>query len=69
MSKGPMYILSGHLTVYSYDVETDKQTSERAVGPNDAVFIPSVQPHSMKNASETEGATFLCCIAGVYEDE
>ena len=64
-----MYILSGHLTVYSYDVETDEQTAQRSVGPNDAIFIPSMEPHSMKNASETEGATFLCCIASVYEDE
>jgi len=69
MSKGPIYILSGHLTVYSYDVETDEQTDERSVGPNDAILIPSMEPHSMKNASETEGAIFLCCIASVYEDE
>ena len=64
-----MYILSGQLTVYSYDLETDEQTGEQEVGPNDAVFIPSMEPHSMKNTSETEGATFLCCIANVYEDE
>ena len=64
-----MYIISGHMTVYSYDVKTDEQTAEQSVGPNDAIFIPSMEPHSMKNASETEGATFLCCIANVYEDE
>jgi len=64
-----MYILSGKMVVYSYDRETDEQTSERAVGPHDIIFVPSMEPHSMKNASETENATFLCCIANVYEDE
>ena len=64
-----MFILSGSMTVYSYDLETDQQTAEKAVGPRDAIFIPSMEPHSMKNNSDTEEATFLCCIANVYEDE
>ncbi|MFH1952940.1 MAG: cupin domain-containing protein [Pseudomonadota bacterium] len=64
-----MYILSGHFAVYSYDIETDEQTDEQAVGPDDAIFVPSMEPHSMKNMSQTERGTFLCCIANVYENE
>lgn len=64
-----MYMLSGRMVVYSYDRETDEQISERTVGPNDIIFVPSMEPHSMKNASKTEDAAFLCCIANVYEEE
>jgi hypothetical protein len=28
-----------------------------------------MEPHSIRNLSEKEEATFLCCIANVYEDE
>jgi hypothetical protein len=28
-----------------------------------------MEPHGMKNLSEIEEATFLCCICNVYEDE
>ena len=64
-----MYILSGHLTVWSHDPETDKITEEKEVGPNDFVFVPTMEPHSMKNLSKAEECTFLCCIANVYEEE
>ena len=64
-----MYILTGRMVVYSYDRDTDEQVSERTVGPNDIIFVPSMEPHSMKNVSTSEAATFLCCIANVYEEE
>jgi len=64
-----MYILSGHLAVYAHDPETDERTVEKTVGPNDIIFVPSMEPHSMKNVSESEQATFLCCIANVYEED
>ena len=64
-----MFILSGHLLVTSYDLKTDEKVEEKRIGPNDVVFVPSLEPHSMKNLSETESVTFLCCIANVYEDE
>ena len=64
-----MYILSGHLSVTSYDSKSDKIKEEKVMGPNDLVFIPTMEPHSMKNLSDTESATFLCCIANVYEEE
>ena len=63
-----MYILSGHLRVFSYDSKTDQKVDEKTVGPHDVIFVPTMEPHSMINPSETEEVTFLCCIANVYED-
>ncbi|MGQ9656190.1 MAG: cupin domain-containing protein [Thermodesulfobacteriota bacterium] len=64
-----MYILTGRLSVMSHHPQTDEVVEERVMGPNDLVYVPSMEPHSMKNLSDTEHATFLCCIANVYEDE
>ena len=64
-----MYILSGRMEVTSHDAKTDEKVQEKITGPGDFIFIPSMEPHSMRNLSGTENATFLCCIANVYEDE
>ena len=64
-----MYILSGRLSVVSHRLEDDAEVEEKTMGPNDFVFIPSLEAHSMRNLSDTEGATFLCCIANVYPEE
>jgi quercetin dioxygenase-like cupin family protein len=64
-----MYILSGRISVTSYDAKTDEKVQGKIMGPGDFVFVPSMEPHSMQNLSDTEDATFLCCIANVYEDE
>ena len=64
-----MYILSGRISVVSHRLEDDAQVEEKTMGPNDFVFIPSMEPHSMRNLSDTEKATFLCCIANVYPEE
>jgi quercetin dioxygenase-like cupin family protein len=64
-----MYILKGKLLVFSHDPETDEKTSERLIGPDDFVFVSSMEPHSMQNPSDTEEAAFLCCIANVYGEE
>lgn len=64
-----MYILKGRLSVMSHDPQTDEVVQEKVMGPNDLVYVPTMEPHSMKNLSDTEDATFLCCIANVYEDE
>jgi len=64
-----MYILTGKLSVVSYDINTDQPVEEKVMGPNDFVFVPTMEPHSMKNLSDTEPCTFLCCIANVYEGE
>ena len=64
-----MYILSGRLSCVSYDAKTDQVVDEKIASANDFIFIPTMEPHSMKNLSETEQATFLCCIANVFERE
>ena len=64
-----MYVLKGQLSVSSYDGENDEVTEERVVGPDDMIFIPSMEPHSLKNTSDSQEATFLCCIANVYDKD
>lgn len=64
-----MYILSGRLAVIAHDSKTDEKVEEKTMVAGDFVFVPSMEPHSMRNLSDTEDATFLCCIANVYEDE
>ena len=64
-----MYMLSGQLLVAAHNPETDEKISEKEVGCNDLVFVPSMEPHSMVNPSDTEPATFLCCIANVYDED
>ncbi|MBW1801327.1 MAG: cupin domain-containing protein [Deltaproteobacteria bacterium] len=64
-----MYILTGEFECWRFDPETDELVEKRLCGPGDAVYIPSMEPHGMKNLSETEPATFLCCIGNVYEHE
>ena len=63
-----MYILSGHVRCFQYD-KSDQVAAEKVLGPNDFVFVPSMEVHSMKNESDKEPVTFLCCIANVYEEE
>jgi len=64
-----MFILSGRVRCFKQDPETDQVLEERVLGPNDFIFIPSMEVHSMKNESNEEAVTFLCCIANVYEEE
>ncbi len=64
-----MYILNGKLIAYSYDSETDRKIDETPIGPNDLVFIPTMEPHGFVNPSDHEDCTFLCCIANVYEED
>lgn len=64
-----MYLLTGHLQITSYDRNTDQKVETKRMGPHDLVFIPTMEPHSMENLSETEPCTFLCCIANVYEED
>ncbi len=64
-----MYILSGRLLVVSHDAKTDEKIEEKTTSPHDFVYVPSMEPHSMSNLSDTESATFLCCIGNVYEED
>jgi quercetin dioxygenase-like cupin family protein len=64
-----MYILSGQFECYQYNADTDEVVQKKTCGPGDAIYIPSLEPHGMKNLSSTEPATFLCCICNVYDEE
>jgi quercetin dioxygenase-like cupin family protein len=64
-----MYILSGQFECWRFDPETDEQVEKCVCGPGDSIYVPSMEPHGMKNLSETEPATFLCCICNVYEHQ
>lgn len=64
-----MVILEGNLIVRSFDAETDAVVQERAVGPRDVVFIPTMEPHAAINSSSENACTFLCAIANVREKD
>ena len=62
-----IYMLSGTFECYRYDMETEAVLETCRTEPGDFVYVPSMEPHGMKNVGG-EPATFLCCIANVYED-
>ena len=64
-----MYILSGQFECWRFDPKTDEMVEKVICNPGDSIYVPSMEPHGMKNLSETEPGTFLCCICNVYEDE
>lgn len=64
-----MYILSGQLAVTAYDGATDAPIEEKMMHPGDFVFVPSMEPHSIRNLSSTEQATFLCCIGVICSED
>jgi len=64
-----MYILEGSFECYGYDVESGELTETKVCPAGSSVYIPSMEPHGMKNLSGTEQASFLCCIANVYEED
>jgi quercetin dioxygenase-like cupin family protein len=63
-----MYILSGEFECWSFNAETDELDRKEICGPGTSIYIPSLEPHGMKNTTE-EPATFLCCICNVYDEE
>ena len=50
------------------DIRTEQVQEVKILGPNDFAYVPSMQPHSMKNVGD-ESVKFLCCIAVLGEDE
>ena len=62
-----MFIVTGYFECYTYD-ENGEVVEKVTSGPGDAVYVPSMVPHGMRNLSDTEPATFLCCICDVAED-
>ncbi len=63
-----MYILKGKFECWWFDPETDELKEKMIAAPGDFIYVPSMEPHGMKNIG-SEAATFLCCICNVYEDE
>ena len=63
-----MYILQGTFECYRYDMESEEPVESRVTESGDFIYIPSMEPHGMKNIGSGPGA-FLCCIANVYEDK
>lgn len=64
-----MYIMSGQFECWRFDPETDEMVEKVICGPGDAIYIPSMEPHGMRNISGTEPGTFLCCICNIYEQK
>jgi quercetin dioxygenase-like cupin family protein len=63
-----MYILQGEFECSCFDPETDELADKSIAKPGDAIYIPSMQPHGMKNLTDGP-ATFLCCICNVYDGQ
>lgn len=63
-----MYILEGRFECWCFDSTSDEIKEKSIATPGHAVYIPSMEPHGMKNIGERTGA-FLCCICNVYEPE
>ena len=63
-----MYIESGQFECFAYDPDTEEVTDSKICGPGDWVYSSAHEPHGMRNMSDTEPGTFLCCICNVYGD-
>ena len=64
-----MFIQTGQFECWRFDKETDEMVEKHICGPGSVIYVPSMEPHGMKNMSGIEKATFLCCICNVYEKE
>ena len=62
-----MYIVAGEFECWEFDPETDEIVKKEICGPGCSIYIPSLQPHGMKNISDEPGM-FLCCICNVYDE-
>ncbi len=63
-----MYILTGQFECWQFDPATDGLIGKKVCGPGDVIYVPSMEPHGMRNISPTEGGSFLCCICTPQED-
>jgi len=61
-----MYILSGTFECWQFDLDTEEMVKKQVTTEGDFIYVPSMEPHGMKNIGDTPG-TFLCCIANVYD--
>lgn len=56
-----MYIVSGEFECWELNPDT-AELVKKICGPGDMVYVPSMEPHGMRNLSSTEPGQFLCCI-------
>ena len=63
-----MYILDGEFECWSFDPDTDKMSRKMICGSGSSIYVPSMEPHGMRNITD-KPAHFLCCICNVYHDE
>lgn len=63
-----MYIVSGEFECWAVDPSTNKRVS-RVCGPGDMVYVPSMEPHGMRNTSSARPGEFLCCICTLDESQ
>jgi quercetin dioxygenase-like cupin family protein len=63
-----MYILDGEFECWSFDSKTDALVEKKTCGAGVSVYIPSMEPHGMKNMGSSPGH-FLCCICNVYDED
>lgn len=63
-----MYILSGEFECWEFDPQTDNLKKKVVCGPGTSIYIPSMQPHGMRNTSDGT-STFLCCICNIYDNQ
>jgi len=63
-----MYILSGSFECWQFNFQTDELEKKVICPTGTSIYIPSMEPHGMRNLSQTEEATFLCCICNVYDE-
>jgi len=64
-----MYVLSGRFECWRFDLETEAMLDKKEAGPGDFIYIPSMEPHGMRNLSDSQAGTFLCCICNVYDEK
>ena len=64
-----MYIMSGEFECWEFDPETDELMQKQICPAGTSVYVESMKPHGMRNTSNSEPASFLCCICNVYEQE
>ncbi|MBW2618133.1 MAG: cupin domain-containing protein [Deltaproteobacteria bacterium] len=63
-----MHIVSGQFECWQFDPESDELKDKKICDPGTSIYIPSMEPHGMKNLSPGP-STFLCCICNVYDDQ
>jgi quercetin dioxygenase-like cupin family protein len=56
-----MYIVSGEFECWEMNPKTG-ELNKKICRPGDMVYVPSMEPHGMRNTSATQPGQFLCCI-------